>query len=396
MSDFLTRISHPDVQQFITEQEKTDVQKLLLRHREILGVPSSWVANQIVGRRKAREKLPTWYRTPGIVYPPVLNLEQSSSEVTARYKQGLVGGHHAADLTGGFGVDTWFLSRVFSTVDYVEPDAQLLDITRHNLTRLGADNIRYHAQTAEQFLQYSPEVFDLLYADPSRREGARRKIRMADCAPDVLTLQQNLLARARQVLIKTSPLLDLKQAYREIPSIDQIIVLAVDNECKELLLVLRRDAREAEPLLHAVNLAKDGEPTTLAFTWSQEKSARSEMSEPKTYLYEPNTAILKAGAFKLIGQQFNLCKLGRDSHLYTSDDKYDEFPGRLFRIIEQVSLRKGLHDHIKDGRINIMVRNYPLSVEEIRKKTGLEEGGLSYLICTRTTKPLALLAQRIR
>lgn len=396
MKDFIALITRPEVQRFIAEKENADVQDLVLRHQEILGLPSAWIATQIQGRRKAKEKLPLWYGTRNVIYPPAVNLEQCSSEATARYKQGLIDGHHVADLTGGFGVDTWFLSRVFTRVDYVEPDAQLLAIARHNHVMLGADNIRYHVQTASDFLESNGEAFDLIYADPSRRQGPRKVIRLADCAPDVCALQGVWLSRARQVLIKASPLLDLKQVSRELSHIDQFIVLAVDNECRELLLMLRRNSRESEPTIHAVNLSRDGEPTTFAFTWTQEKLARCESGEPQGYLYEPNAAILKAGAFKLIAKPYGLVKLSSATHLYTSDEKFDMFPGRIFRVIEQVSLDKKLRDRFEGNRVNLLVRNYPLRVEEILKKTGLVEGGDAYLIFTRTRKPLVLLARRIR
>lgn len=396
MEDTISLLSRQDIQQFIVDNELVDVQKLLLRHKEILGVPTASIVTQIQGRRKSKEKLPHWYSTPGIVYPATLNLEQCSSEATAAYKKTLETGHHAADLTGGFGVDTNYLAQSFSSVDYVEPDTELLRIAQHNHQLLGTRNIRYHNTTAEDYLQTTTDIFDLIFIDPSRRQGSRKVIRLANCEPDVISLQSELLARSRQVLIKTSPLLDLKQAYRECTTIDQFIVLAVENECRELIISLKRTA-QGEPTIHAVDLDRDGEPMPFAFTWSQEKNSHTSFSSPLAYLYEPNTAILKAGAFKQVGQRYSVHKLATDTHLFTSEYKVVEFPGRLFRVIEHVTLDKKLKEKFSGGYANILSRNHPLSVEEIKKKTGLAEGGTHYLICARTEKkPIAMIAERLR
>ncbi len=395
MKDMISSLSGVDVQKFIASNEQADVQKLLLKHKEILGVPAVWVAQQIQGRRKAKERLPAWYNMPGIIYPPAINLEQCSSQISAMYKLLLVRGHHAADLTGGFGVDAYYLSQVFSIVDYVEPDEELLKIVKHNHELLGALNISYHHMTAEVFLRESRMAFDLFYADPSRREGSRKVIRLEDSIPDIVSLKSILLKKAQHVLIKSSPLLDLKHAYQELKKVDQFIVLAVENECKELLIGLRNESSE-EPTIHAVDLDKQGDPMPFAFTWSQEKRAHPGFSAPLAYLYEPNAAILKAGAFKLVGETFGLKKLAPDTHLYTSNEKVREFPGRLFKVTELVRLDKKLKMKFSGGYVNILRRNHPLSVEEIIRKTGLQEGGERYLICTRGEKPLALIAERLR
>jgi len=395
MSDFLSRITRPDVQQFIVNEELTDVRAMVLRHKEILGLPSSWIATQINGRRKAKDKLPLWYKTPGIVYPPALNLEQCSSEATARYKQLLVKGHSCVDLTAGFGVDSLFLSQVFSENSSVEPDAALLAITQHNLHLLGAKNILFHVKTAEAFIHSSAENYDLLYTDPSRRSHSQKIIRLIDSFPDVVALNATLIKKAQEVIIKASPLLDLKQAYRELPSIDQFIVLAHENECKEVLLVLRQQRENDEPVIHAVNLDKAGIPSSLIFNWTSEKSADVAHGEPRKYIYEPNAAVLKAGAFKYVGQLHGLMKLAPDSHLYTSDKTHQDFPGRAFEVVEIVAVGRELQKRFDQGQANIIVRNFPQTVEQIKKITGLTEGGTEYLICTRSAKPIALIARRL-
>lgn len=395
MRDLITSVLRPEIQEFIQFHEKADVRELVLSQKSVSGVPIAWIAQQIQGRRKAREKLPRWYSTPGIVYPPALNMEQCSSEITGRYKKGLVTGHHMADLTGGFGVDAFFLSQQFQLIDFVEPDKDLMHLARHNLEVLGATNINFHDQTTEDFLAFHATIYDFLYLDPSRRSTHRKLVKLDDCFPNVIALQPRLLQQSPHVLIKASPLLDLKKAYRELGFVDQFIVLAHANECKELLISLRRHADD-EPTIHAVELDREGEPTRFAFTWSQEKAASIEFAEPDEYIYEPNAAILKAGAFKLIGRQFGLQKLNADTHLYTSREKIREFPGRIFKVIEEVALDKDVKTRFPEGFANILTRNYPMSVAEILKRTGLREGGERYLICARTQKHVTLVAERIR
>jgi len=396
MSDFLARITRPDVQQFIWDEELTDAHALVLRRREILGLPSSWIAAQIAGRRKSKEKLPLWYQTPGIVYPPGLNLEQCSSEATARFKQTIITGTRVADLTGGFGIDTYFLSRNFQQVDSIEPDEALSSIAAHNHRLLGATNIRYHTMTAEKFISSGEGGFDALYIDPSRRNSSRKVIRLADAAPNVVSMHNALVKLAPHVVVKSSPLLDLKQAYRELPSIDQFFVVAHENECKELLLFLRRNRENPEPIIHAVNLNPNGGETKLTFTWSDEKSAVVSTGEPMTYLYEPNAAILKSGAFKFVARQYDLIKLSADSHLYTSDTLLDDFPGRVFRVLRVLALNRTLRKSFENGKANILIRNFPQTVDAVKKLTGLTEGGTDYLICAKSSKPIALHASRLR
>jgi hypothetical protein len=394
-NELISKLSGQKVQAFIVSHERDDVRDFLLKNGAVDGVPAAWIAWQIQGRQKSKDKLPSWYQTPGIIYPPTVNLEQCSSEATARYKQSLLRRHHAVDLTGGFGVDSYYISRAFTQIDYVEPDETLFLLARNNHQLLSASTIRHHHSDAETFLKSTEETYDLAYIDPSRRHGARKVSRLADCSPDVTALKNVLLRRARTVLIKCSPLLDLRQAYRELGNVSQFIVLAVENEVRELLILMTND-HVGEPTIHAVNLDREGEPAAFAFTWEYEKKAFATYGPVRQLLYEPNAAILKAGAFKLVSQRFGLDKLAPQSHWYTSDEKKDEFPGRIFRVIEQVSLNKKLRDHFPDRAVNIISRNHPLSVDEIRKKTDLAEGGNEYLICTTSNKPIVLRALRVR
>ena len=393
---FLESVLKDDVQDFIGSNEQSDIQQLLLKHKTIHQVPTSWIAQQILGRRKARYKLPSWYATKGIVYPPSLNLEQSSSEATAKFKASLLqGGGYGGDLTGGFGVDTYFLSQRHPK-HYVEPNEDLLRIVKHNHSVLGATNITYHLETAETFLQSARESFGFLFLDPSRRKATRKVYKLEDCEPNIIKLQTGFFSRSDRVLLKTSPLYDLMQGCRELQNVAQIVVVAVENECKELLFMLVKNF-SGEPEIRAVDLyPKEDTVNSVSFSFQKEKDAVSVFSSPLRYLYEPNVAILKAGAFKWISAEYKVFKLAPSTHLYTSDDVVD-FPGRVFKIREFVRLDRKLKDHFPNGYVNMIVRNYPLSVEEIKKKTGLKEGGELYLLCTQTDKEkFAIVAERVK
>lgn len=389
-------ISRPGIQDFILEHENDDVQKLLLKQRHVLGVPAEWIAQQLMARRKAKFKLPTWYTTTGIIFPHSLGLEQASSEVTAKFKSRLLHGTgFGADLTGGLGIDSFFLSQQTRLLDYVEPNADLLEIARHNHTVLGAKNITHHHATAQEFLSHARQ-FDFIYLDPSRRKSSKKVYRFSDCEPNATRLMDQLFQKAPVVMIKASPLLDLHQADLELGNVKKIIVLAVENECRELLFLLSPHS-PGEPEINAVNLERDGQVRdSCSFTWAEERKAKADFSEPLAFLYEPNAAIMKAGAFKWVSQRFEVKKLSLNSHLYTSGHLQD-FPGRAFRVIEKTKFDKRLKDHFADGYVNILTRNYPLSVEEIKKKTGLKEGGDQYLIATQSeNEKHVVIAERIK
>ena len=404
MNRLLNLVLKEEVQNFIFSHEKEDVGKLLLRHKTLYGVPTEWIANQLIGRLKAKSKYPLLYRQKGIIYPPTLHLEQSSSEAAAGFKLDVlrkllsprlaIG--YGADLTGGFGIDTYFLSLHAEKLDYVEPDEGLAEIARHNHALLGAHNISYHVSTAEDFLKETSHKFDFIYLDPSRRKGHQKVYKLVESEPDVVKLQSNLLHRSNSVLIKTSPLLDLQQGCRELQHVSQIIVVAVENECKELLFLLRRDF-DGDPKIRAVDLSREGKiHNSVTFTQIEEQKSVLEFSSPLSYLYEPGAAILKAGAFKWMAQHYKLKKLGPNTHLYTSDS-LSAFPGRIFKVIDQVKPDKKLVSRFPNGYANILTRNYPLQVAEIKKKTGLKEGGELYLICTQSGNTRQMIvAERIQ
>jgi 16S rRNA G966 N2-methylase RsmD len=381
--DEIEKIASNEVQEFIFGHEDADEKKLLLQRSEILGLSSSLVAQQIAIRRKAETKLPLFHKTKGIVYPASLNWEQCSSEATGKFKAEVISreignGHlKAADLTGGLGVDSFFISKKAASLDYIEPDINLLHVAQHNHAQLDCTNIQYHQTNAEEFLNQSKAKYDLIYLDPSRRDLHSKKVfRLVDCEPNIHNLLREIFKLTEFVLIKTSPLLDLQQGLKELSLIKKVIVVSVSNECKELLFLMEKEF-SAEPIIETYNLDKAGNvKQSFSFTFDEERNTNSNFGEPQTYLYEPNASILKAGAFKMIGTKFGLQKLHVNTHFYTSDILKEDFPGKVFKI-DQLEFEAKSY---AEKKANVITRNYPLMAEELKKKLKLSDGGEKYVI----------------
>jgi hypothetical protein len=393
-------LASPEVQQFIRDHENDDEKTLILKHKEILGIPTPLIADQIAGRRKAKEKLPLYYNTEGIIYPPSINLEQSSSEQTARLKAQLIDENleqknTCADVTGGLGIDTYFFSQIFGNTIYVEPDSKLLELAKHNHYTLEIDNVSYENIAAEDFLSVA-EKFDFIYIDPSRRSADRKIFSLTDSSPNILGLQSVIFNKTNNVLIKTSPLLDLQLGIGELNFVQKVFVVAVNNEVKEVLFLMKRDFSE-EAEINAINLRPE-RTEHFDFRFSDEKSVTVSFADPQTYLFEPNASILKCGAFKSIAKTFELNKISPNTHLYTSDELRKQFPGRIFRINTFVKPDpKSLLEVFGDGKANVITRNYPLTVDELKKKTKLNDGGEKYLIgFSGQTEKFLVAAERIQ
>lgn len=389
------------VQDFIFQNEGLDTRDFVLRGRAVSGISPSLIAAQIAGRKKSRTKLPEYYSTRGVIYPPTLNLEQSSSSVTARFKienalESVRRNNLAIDLTGGFGVDTLFLSQKFSRVIYVEPNAELLAIARHNHQTLQATNIHHVAMTAEEFMASLQDSADVVFIDPSRRTEHNKVAGLRDSLPDVTRLQSGIHAKAGFLLVKASPLLDIKAALKDLTNVSDVFVLSVDNDCKELLFLAQR-SEENPPKIHAVNI-ENRIRETFSFTYREESEATPSYSQPLRYLYEPNVSILKAGAFKLVALRFGLAKLDPHSHLYTSSEVIIDFPGRVFQLQAEVqAASRAIHQLFPEQKANVIARNYPLTVDEIRSRYKIKDGGEGYLIATRAgNKHLMLAAKRLK
>ena len=368
-------------QAFILEHlNSTDLHRLLLSAKRYPDVQVPYAVAQIEALRKVRDKIPSWY-APELVFPPALSIEQSSSEETARFKTTLFSGKHLADLTGGMGIDSFFWSKTFQEVDYVEQNEILTPIAQHNFGVLKAENIHVHHQTAEAFLEQSNTFFDLIYIDPARRDEHKNKVfRLSDCQPNVAELLPLLFSKTDKILIKTAPMLDITEAIRQLGCVTQIWVTALNNECKEVLYLLEKENTppENEIPVHATHLAPRS--TTFTFNKKEEENAVETYSLPQHYLYEPDAAIFKAGAFKVFGTRFGLSKLHSNTHLYTADSFNPEVPGRVFEIVDTVKYDAGaVLKVVPEAKANIAARNFPDSIENIRKKLKLKDGGDWYL-----------------
>ena len=362
-----------------------DPAHLALQARRHPHLPVPELVRQIQARQKASVKLPTWAANQELVFPPALSVEQASSERTATYKANMVAGAaRLADLTGGFGADAAHFAAVVAHVDYVEREARLAQVVTYNLQQLGIGNVAVHSTDAASFLKSSAEPFDWLYLDPARRDQRGGKtFRLADCEPDVPRLLPLLLRHAPRILLKTSPMLDIELAIQELKHVRRLWVVAVDNEVKEVLYELGAEPA-VDPERLAVNLRRDGSQQEIRLNRAREARAVPRYAEAQQFLYEPNAAILKAGAFKSIGTAFELLKLHQHSHLYTNNELRADFPGRIFRI-RAVEKADGatLKAHLgPEARAHVTTRNFPESVADFRRRTGIREGGDTYLFAT--------------
>jgi hypothetical protein len=388
-------INSPEAKKFIQENGHKPVEELLLSARKFPTLNIPLLVSQIEGRNKAQKKLPTWYQTEKIVYPVKLSMEQCSSEITAAYKASLVSGNILVDLTGGFGVDSYAFSKKVEKVVYVEQNHELFKIAAHNFKVFHQHNVELFNTQAEDFLKEYKTRANWIYLDPARRKAGNKVFQLSDCEPDLLHLKQTLFEIGDHVLLKTSPLLDIDLALKELEFVKEIHVIAVENECKELLFIL--DQKTRAPEIIAVNFKKNN-PDEFRFNRTAETQAEVQYHLPWNYLYEPNAAILKAGAFKSISAKTGLHKLNINSHLYTSEHLFENFPGRSFKILKILKYsKKEIMAEIPEGKVNVTVRNFPDSVELIRRKTGLKDGGERYLFATKDihNKPVILLTEKI-
>ena len=390
--------------QFIESHLKDDVRQLALSKFPD-DIDKTLILNQIEARQILSKKVPSWASNPDLLFPRHLSLEQSSSELTAKYKASLVeNGNVFVDLTGGLGIDSYFLSEKFKTSYYVENQKELCDLAEHNFTVLGR-KITVINSDAESFLRDKacliPTGYDnqttrwdnacvVLYLDPARRDIYNRKmVSLHDCTPDVVDLVEThgrASLHGATVMIKLSPMLDVSMIINELSNIAEIHIVAVKNECKEVLVLLRPDY-DGKITIHCVDLfpVETRHGTSLQYTENDEKSAiPSYSSNIQKYLYEPNASLMKAGAFKLVSQRFGIDKLHINSHLYTSDNLIPDFPGRVFEVVGFAPFSKKIKKELlKDvTEASVVVRNFPLSANELRKSLNLKESDENFVFGT--------------
>ncbi|MDO6759289.1 class I SAM-dependent methyltransferase [Tamlana sp. 2_MG-2023] len=374
------KILNTEIQSFITSHLKSDVSSLLLKGVDFQDVDIKEIVEQIEAKNRCTFKLSTWFKCENIYFPNKLNIEQTSSEITAQYKAQLISGDSIIDLTGGFGVDCYYFSKQFKCVTHCEINSSLSAIVNHNFKQLKAENISTITGDGIAYLKTSKSRFDWIYIDPSRRHDSKGKVFfLNDCLPNVPENLDLLFSHSNNILIKTSPLLDLTIGINELKLVKTIHIVAFNNEVKELLWVLDRDFTD-EISIKTVNLKKDSNEV-FNFVLSDEKRANSNYSKPQSFLYEPNVSVLKAGAFESVSEQLDIYKLHKHSHLYTND-RLIEFPGRRFKIEQVFPFNKKEIKKLGVSKANITTRNFPETVQNIRKKFKIKDGGNRYLFFT--------------
>lgn len=366
--------------QFIRENLSADVPTLALKKAPV-GTDVSLALRQIAARQLLQKKVPQWAENEDLLFPVHLSIEQCSSEATARYKANLLKGDTFADLTGGLGIDSYFLSQNFQQADYVERQAELCDLARHNFAVLEAD-IKVWNETAEEYLKECGQK-DCIFVDPARRdEHGRKTVSIGDCTPDVAALQDVLLEKATTVMVKLSPMLDINQALEELHHVKEVHVVAVANECKELDFIMERGC-QGETRLVCINLLTD--QPEMRFALEEERNCQCKMADSVLqYLYEPHPALMKAGCFKLLTERFGVLKLHKNSNLYTSDQLVPDFPGRIFEVEGWAAYHKKIKQEllVDVDKASIAVRNFPLTVAELRKALKIGDGDEVYLFAT--------------
>lgn len=412
-------------QDFIRQHQDDDVRQLAFLGSKYPEVDMPFALDQIRGRKMARVKLPRWASLEGIIYPPHISMEQCSSESTALYKAELAARLLSLpvsssfseeigflDLTGGFGVDfSYIAARLGVKSMYVERQAHLCEAAKENFGRLGLKNaIVKNGDGIEVLHSFLPKKDDaastddslgitydqplsllktklglkLIFIDPARRDGAGNKVvSLKDCTPDVTVLQEEMLSKADYVIIKLSPMLDWHRAISELSHVREVHIISVNNECKELLLVLSVRNMGENLRIYCINDAQSFVCDELDMEASQVKIAPSTLEEMQ-YLYEPNASLMKAGCFSVLSDRYDARMLSKNSHLFVSQAPIEAFPGRSFRIIAVSSFnKKELKRHLSGiTKANIATRNFPLSVAELRKRLKLKDGGETYIFAT--------------
>ena len=365
---------------------KTDIYELALKARRHSDVDVQQLIRQQQGQQLAEQKLPLWATIEGIEYPHHLSLEQCSSQLTASYKASLVSSmsvkDRMTDLTGGFGVDAAIMGRLFAKLTFVEKDAELCELARHNFPLLGVNQVEVVNSDCQDYIPTLPHQ-NLIFIDPARRDkNGCRTFAISDCTPDVSALNRQLLEKADCVMIKLSPMLDITAALRQLEGVTQVHIVSVEGECKEILIVLHPQGTPS-PQMVCVDITRTT-TNQFCFTREQEHDAQCTYThEVGDYLYEPNASIMKGGCFRSLSQSYGLEQLHPNSHLYTSNKFVPDFPGRIFSVEAVKTLSKGDIRELRDlKKANISLRNFPGSVAELRKRLHLSDGGDTYLFAT--------------
>ena len=368
------------MQEFISKNLDIDIFQLILKQPVFPEVSNKEIAEQITSKLKSKKKLPSWFGTKNIYFPNKINIEQTSSELTAEFKSSIIAGDRMIDCTGGFGVDSYYFSKKFKSLIYIERDQSLYNITKLNSDKLGVTNTIHLNEDGLQYVKNIKTEFDLLYIDPSRRNLKNKKVHfLSECTPVIDSSLIKALSKFKTILIKCSPIIDIKKTIDDLETVIEIYIIGINNEVKEILFKLCKRG-EKKIKVSCIDLNK--RKYDLSFNYNEINNKENRYtSEPQKYLYEPNSMILKSGAFNLICDRYKVNKLNPNSHLYTSD-KLIDFPGRKFTVLNIMIYSKKTLKKLSLKQANITTRNFPLDVKEIRKISGLKDGGNYYLFFT--------------
>jgi hypothetical protein len=390
-----TSILNKNIQDFITKNSGAPITKLALQKNPFPEIEWITILNQIEAKSKAKDKLPTWFATENIIYPSKISVEQTSSEKTAAYKASLISGESLIDLTGGFGVDDYYFSKKFKSIAHCEINEDLSAIVKHNFEQLQVKNAAFYADDSANVLNSLHQKWDWIYIDPSRRNDAKGKVFMLkDCLPNVPESLDFYFEKSDSILIKTAPLLDISAGLSELKFVKNIHIIALENEVKELLFEIHNQY-SGRITIKTANILKD-KTETFEFVLGDEIELPS-YHLPQQYVYEPNSAIMKSGGFDEVSTIFKINKLHKHSHLYTSDELID-FPGRSFAIEKVIPYSKNeMKNELANQQANITTRNFPDTVENIRKKWKIKNGGNVYCFFTtdKNDHKIVLICRKI-
>lgn len=387
---------NPEIQSFINKNIGENVAKLALQKNPFPEIEWISIMNQIEAKAKSKTKLPNWFITKNIIYPSKISVEQTSSEITAHYKAGIISGDSLIDLTGGFGVDDYYFAKKIKKVLHCEINPELSNIVEHNFEQLSVKNISCYSGDSLDILAELKTKWDWIYIDPSRRNDAKGKVFMLqDCQPSVPENIDLFFEHSDSILIKTAPLLDISAGLSELKNVNSIHIVAIENEVKELLWELQKDY-SGKINIKTVNILKD-KLDTFEFILDENFGIPT-YSLPQRYLYEPNSAIMKSGGFDEVGSFYNLNKLHKHSHLYTNSTLIT-FPGRIFEIENSIPYHKiEMKKFLEGTKLNITTRNFPETVESIRKKWKIKDGGNQYCFFTtdENDNKIVLICKKIQ
>jgi len=390
-----TSILDQKIQKFITQNSSASITKLALQKNPFPETDWILILNQIEAKSKAKDKLPTWFKTENIIYPSKVSVEQTSSEKTAAYKASLISGKNLIDLTGGFGVDDYYFAQQFKNIAHCEINEELSNIVKHNFEQLKVNNCTFYADDSTNILNQSDEKWDWIYIDPSRRSDAKGKVFMLkDCLPNVPELLDFYFEKSDSILIKTAPLLDISAGLSELKFVKNIHIIALDNEVKELLFEIHNHYK-GEIQIKTANILKE-KIETFEFILGDDTIFPS-YHLPQKYVYEANSAIMKSGGFDEVSAFYDINKLHKHSHLYTSENLID-FPGRTFEIEKVIGYSKNeMKTELANQQANITTRNFPDTVENIRKKWKIKNGGNLYCFFTtdKNDNKIVLICRKI-